>query len=142
MRREASEEKRFLKEIMLLNKHLPRKRKTLSELLREDKPFIVGQDGNRHRFRKDELKTLAATLNEQETASLKLPIYIELAPADFGRGTARISGKTACKLVMKTLDISEERLEHENELFIYRTDIRELRRKFPTTTQYMFSTRI
>ena len=44
------------KQILTLNKHLPRKRKFLDELLLEERPHVIGADGTRHRFKKAELK--------------------------------------------------------------------------------------
>ena len=53
------------KQILSLNKHLPRKRKFLDELLKEEQPHVVGADGTRHRFKKDELKKLSEILMNQ-----------------------------------------------------------------------------
>lgn len=66
------------KQILSLNKHLPRQRKFLDELLQEERPHVLGADGTRHRFKKDELKKLAEILEETEHHMLKLPIYIEI----------------------------------------------------------------
>jgi len=66
------------KQILSLNKHLPRQRKFLDELLQEERPHVVGADGTRHRFKKDELKKLSEILDKSEHHLLKLPIYIEI----------------------------------------------------------------
>lgn len=44
------------KQILSLNKHLPRQRKFLDELLFLERPHVLGADGTRHKFKKDELK--------------------------------------------------------------------------------------
>nr|MCR5852193.1 DUF61 family protein [Methanophagales archaeon] len=136
-----------------LNRHLPAVRKTLAELLREEKPAIIGRDNTMHRIRKEELEMLASMLRSQERERLKIPIYIELSPE--WRGIARIHGALECKVVLKILGKPAERErgvvegealegesaeEHEarDEIFINRADVRRLRRALPTTTQYAF----
>ena len=131
-----------------LNRHLPAVRKTLAELLREEKPAIIGRDNTMHRIRKEELEMLASILGDSERERLKIPIYIELSPE--WRGIARIHGALECKVVLKILgkpaererDVVEgesaEEREARDEIFINRADVRRLRRALPTTTQYAF----
>ncbi|MFQ5888175.1 MAG: DUF61 family protein, partial [Candidatus Hydrothermarchaeales archaeon] len=123
------------KEVQFLNKHLAKERRSLEDLLKEDKPRIILRDGSRHLFKKAELEKLARILPEGEHSNLRLPIYIELSPDRFGSGTARITGKVDCQLIAKIIDLKYEK----DEIFIYRPDIRKLRRELPTTTQYMFT---
>ncbi|MGZ7070087.1 MAG: DUF61 family protein, partial [Methanobacterium sp.] len=52
------------KQVISLNRHLPKRRKSLEELLKEDKPHIIGVDGTRHRFRNSELKKIADLIEE------------------------------------------------------------------------------
>lgn len=122
------------KEIFSLNKHVPRRRKTLKELLVEERPHVVDGAGNRHRFKRNELKYLSNLLSEDECSKLKLPIYIEIESETSG---AIISGMIERKIVSIILD--KEILD--GEMFIYRPEMRILRRKLPTTTQYMFLVR-
>ena len=152
-RREDFEERTLANLVRSLNRHLPAVRKTLAELLREEKPAIIGRDNTMHRIRKEELEMLASMLRPQERERLKIPIYIELSPE--WRGIARIHGALECKVVLKILGKTAERergvvegeaLEGENaeehkardEIFINRADVRRLRRALPTTTQYAF----
>jgi uncharacterized protein (UPF0216 family) len=72
------EENLLKKQILSLNRHLPRRRKNLKELLEEDKPHVVGTDGTRHRFKRDELKKIASMIPEEVWERLKLPVYIEI----------------------------------------------------------------
>ncbi len=122
------------KQIFSLNRHIPRKRKFLDELLKEDKPHVVGADGIRHRFKKDELKIIKEILDESELHLLKLPIYIEM---DSNASGSRISGRLENKIICKILDIKE----CNNETYLYRQDIKTLRKILPTTTQYIFLVR-
>ncbi len=123
------------KEVQLLNRHLARERRSLKDLLDEDKPRITLRDGSSHLFKKAELEKLAKDLPKDQHTKLRLPIYIELSSDRFGAGTARITGKIECQIISKILNLKHER----DEIFIYRQDIRKLRRELPTTTQYMFT---
>ncbi|MFQ5975995.1 MAG: DUF61 family protein [Candidatus Hydrothermarchaeales archaeon] len=123
------------KEVQLINRHLAKERRSLEELLREDKPGILLRDGSRHLLKKAELEKLAMILPRSEHINLRLPIYIELSSERFGSGTARITGRFNCQVIAKILNLKYEK----DEIFIYRPDIRKLRRELPTTTQYMFT---
>lgn len=122
------------KQVLSLNMHLPRKRKTLAELLEEDKPHVIGADGVRHRFRNDEIKKIASLINTKHHKNLKLPIYIEIDTTTSG---ARIAGKLETQIVCKILKLDP----CKKELFIYRPEMKELRKEFPTVTQYIFLVR-
>ncbi len=122
------------KQILSLNRHIPRKRKFLDELLREEKPHVMGADGIRHRFKKDELNVIKNILNESELHLLKLPIYIEM---DSNASGSKISGRLENKVICKVLDIQD----CNNESYLYRQDIKMLRKELPTTTQYIFLVR-
>jgi uncharacterized protein (UPF0216 family) len=139
------DDKIFMKAVKALNKHLPDERKTLFDLLNEDKPGVQGRDQSIHRIKREELEELARLIPKEEYKNLRLPIYIELT-SDYGRGIARIHGRLDCEIVRRILgegrEGSEEQHEKESEkgdeIFIYRADVRRLRRKLPTTTEYAF----
>jgi uncharacterized protein (UPF0216 family) len=139
------DDKIFTKAVKALNKHLPAERKTLFDLLNEDKPGVQGRDQSIHRIKREELEELARLIPKDEYKNLRLPIYIELT-SDYGRGIARIHGRLDCEVVRRILgegtEGSEEQHEKESEkgdeIFIYRADVRRLRRKLPTTTEYAF----
>lgn len=122
------------KQIKNLNKHLPKGRASLAELLEQETPQVEIRDGSTHRFKKSELQSLADILPEDEHSQLKLPIIVRISP-QLGRGAAKISGKMEQKVLRKILDKEEE---NEGELIIYRPEIRIVRKKLPTTTQYAF----
>lgn len=136
------DDKTFVKAVKALNKHLPAERKSLFALLTEDKPAVQGRDQSIHRIRREELEEIARLIPKEEYKNLRLPIYIELTP-DYGRGIARVHGKLDCELVKRILgNVKEGSKERESEkvdeIFIYRDDVRRLRRKLPTTTEYAF----
>ncbi|WP_414470458.1 DUF61 family protein [Methanobacterium sp. ACI-7] len=122
------------KQILSLNRHIPRRRKNLAELLEEEKPHVLGSDGTRHRFKKDELKKIALLIDEKNYKNLKLPLYIEI---DSTSSSSRINGRLESQLVCKILNIEP----CKDELFIYKLDIKKLRSEFPTATQYIFLVR-
>jgi hypothetical protein len=122
------------KQIITLNRHIPRKRKTLQELLKEEKPHVLGADGTRHRFHKAELDKLAEIIPESEHDLIKLPFYIEIDATISG---ARITGKQECRVLEQILSVECD----DNEIFIYRPYIRILRKELPTTSQYIFLNR-
>lgn len=123
------------KQIKNLNRHLPKGRASLAELLEKEKPQIETRDGSTHRFKKDELEYLAEILPEERHSKLRLPIIVRISPG-LGRGTAKISGKVEQEVLKKILN--EEEKEEKDELLIYRPEIRAIRRKLPSTTQYAF----
>ncbi|GAB6054994.1 DUF61 family protein [Methanobacterium movens] len=119
------------KQILILNRHLPKRRKTLQLLLEEDRPHVVGSDGTRHRFKKDEINLLKKILDDSDIKKLKLPIYMEIQSVNSG---AKISGKLETEIVCKILKIEE----CSDPLFIYRADLKNLRKILSSTTQYIF----
>ena len=125
----------FLKnQIRNLNQHLPKGRTPLSKLLKQKKPQIETRDGSKHRFKKKELEFLADMLPKEKHSKLRLPIIMRLSPGK-GRGTAEISGTVEKEVFRKILDKEKD---DEDRFYIYRPEIREIRRKLPTTTQYAF----
>jgi len=123
-------ERIFAKTIQVMNRHLPAKRKTLSELLKEENPRITGKDNSVNRISKKELNLLSSKIPESEWNRLKLPIIIEMT-LDY----ATIRGKLECKIARSILKTKKG---EENKIIIYMPEIRELRRALPTTTQYAF----
>lgn len=123
------------KQLQILNRHLPISKRSLASLLREPAPCIALKDGSEHCFKKEELKKLSKIIPPDDWSKLSLPILIELGSSLYGRGTARISGKLECQIAAKVLGKDFE----GEELFIYRPELKKLRKELPTTTQYMFT---
>jgi uncharacterized protein (UPF0216 family) len=122
------------KQILSLNRHLPRQRKSLKELLKEDKPHVIGVDGTRQRFKTYEIKKIAEIIPPEEHHLLKLPIYLEIESQTSG---THISGKLELKVVCHILNLKD----CHSEKYIYRPEMRLLRKELPTTTQYIFLVR-
>ena len=128
-----SEDRLIKLELARLNVHLPERRVSLKEALSSAKPGVVARDGSTHAFKRDELEILAKLLPEADREKLRLPILISLDPK-LGRGSARISGKSEAWVVGQILG----KKGTAEELLIYRPEVAILRRKLPTTTQYLF----
>lgn len=132
------EKKISLRFIQTLNRHLPKKRITLKQILQEDKPGIENLDGSIHSFDKKELERLASIIPEWEQDKLRLPIYLEMS-SSMERGSIRISGRSECAAISRILgkETPEKRVES---MIIYYPHLLKIRKELPTTTQYMFTT--
>lgn len=130
------DKKMLIKTIQTMNQHLPGKRLPLTELLAMEKPGIKSKDNTFFIMDKAELDLISQSLPRFLWNRLRLPLLIEMSP-DFGSGAARIQGEIETEMVSKLL--GKARPEGKS-LIIYLPDVRELRRKLPTTTQYAFVT--
>lgn len=124
---------RYLKhELARLNVHLPEMRMSLREALSSPRPQIRTRAGGVYIFKREELEFLSRLLPESYWSKLQLPILIALEPK-LGRGAARISGEAEAMVAGKILN-----KKATGELLIYRPEVAILRRKLPTTTEYLF----
>ncbi|KCZ72461.1 hypothetical protein ANME2D_00888 [Candidatus Methanoperedens nitroreducens] len=129
--------------IQILNRSLPAKKKTLKELLLEDKPSIKNRDGSTHLFDRKELEKLAAMVPEQERGRLRLPLYLEMS-ASMERGSIKISGRLECMIIKKILYGDEPSKDKYAEdikdyMIIYYPHLLKIRKELETTTQFMFT---
>ena len=120
-------------ELNKLNVHLPKRRISLKEALKSTRPQVAIRDGSVHGFKREELDFLAGLVPEVDWGMLQLPILIALDPK-FGRGAARITGEAEVMVISQILG----KKSTGGELLIYRPDVAIIRRKLPTTTQYLF----
>ena len=120
-------------ELGRLNAHIPEKRVTLRAAISSAHPQVSTKDGGVHAFKRDELKFLSEIFPEDDWDKLQLPIFISLEP-NLGKGTARISGEAEAKVACQILGKEET----GGELIIYRPEVAAIRRKLPTTMQYIF----
>ncbi len=132
------DKKILVKTIQTLNQHLPSRRLTLAELIAMDKPGIKGKDNTFFVIDKAELELISKSLPRFLWNRIRLPLLIEMAP-DFGSGSARIQGEAEVEAVSKILGKGRP---DKKFIIIYMPEVRELRRKLPTTTQYAFLTSI
>jgi uncharacterized protein len=128
----------LVKTIQTMNQHLPNKRINLTELMTMEKPGIKGKDNTFFIVDKAELDLISKSIPRFLWSRLRLPMLIEMSP-DYGNGAARVQGETEVELVSKIL--GKERSQAK-QIIIYLPEVRELRRKLPTTTQYAFVTNL
>ena len=128
----------LVKTIQIMNQHLPNRRTNLTELMAMEKPGIKGKDNTFFVIDKAELNLISQSFPRFMWSRLRLPMLIEMSP-DFGNGAARIQGEAEVEVVARIL--GKERPQGK-QIIIYLPEVRELRRKLPTTTQYAFLTNL
>ncbi|MDD2836265.1 MAG: DUF61 family protein, partial [Methanothrix sp.] len=99
---------------------------------------IKGRDNTFFIIEKAELDLISQSIPRFLWSRLRLPLLIEMSP-DYGNGAARVQGEPEVELVAKVLGKDRPR---ERQIIIYLPEVRELRRKLPTTTQYAFVTNL
>lgn len=109
------------------------RKKTLRELLEEEKPHVV-INGKRHRIKKRELNLLKELTDNLD---LKIPIVLEI-DASLESGTVKISGPEEVKVISKILGRDISPFSEESTLYIYKPELKIVRRHLPTTTVYLF----
>lgn len=132
--------KMSVKFLQALNKHLPAKRKTLKELLDEERPSIKARDSSTHYFDKKELEKLASMISNRDYDRLRLPIYVEMS-SSMERGAIKISGGLECMIIRRILYGNEKPRTEETKdsMIIYYPHLMKIRKELPTTTQFMFT---
>ena len=126
-------------ELRLLNAHLPCQQKPLSDLLGEEYPHVMCNDGSSHLFKKKELAYLAGLIQTDEQEALVLPMLIEIDP---GQDEMAIicRGKLEQEVISKVLGMPVT--VRRNRAAIYKPQLAMLRKALKTTTQYLFSSNI
>ncbi len=121
----------------LLNAYLPRRRKTLSELMGEIHPHVECGDGSKHFFKKKELEYMAEMLDNEESSILPLPIMIEVGSQE-GRMVVKSKSGIEARIFSVILDMP---IPWKSEtVTIFRPQLQIIRRFLKTTTQYVFGT--
>jgi uncharacterized protein (UPF0216 family) len=126
-------------ELRVVNTGLPQSQKRLSNLLNEKYPYVVCNDGSTHFFKKNELEYLASMIDTDEQEALPLPMLIELG-ANQAEAAVICAGKVEEKVLLKVLNMRVTC--EESRIRIYKPQLALLRRKFKTTTVYVFSPKI
>lgn len=125
-------------ELRVLNAHLPRRQKRLSDLLGEKYPHVVCSDDTTHLFKRKELEHLAGILDSEEQEVLLLPMLIELGPNQDEAAIICEQGIEE-KVISKILNMPL--IYKQKRIMIYRPQLGVIRKVLKTTTQYLFSIR-
>ncbi len=123
-------------ELRVLNAHLPRHQKPLSDLLGEKYPHVVCNDGTTHLFKRKELEYLAGVIDTEEQEVLLLPMLIELGPNQ-DEATIICEQGIEEKVISKILDMPLT--YKQKRITIYKLQLGVIRKVLKTTTQYIFS---
>jgi len=126
-------------ELRIVNTGLPQSQKRLSNLLEEKYPHVVCNDGSTHFFKRSELEYLASMIDTDEQKALPLPMLIELG-ANQAEAAIICEGKVEEKVISKALNMPVTC--EGKRIRIYKPQLALLRRKFKTTTVYVFSPKI
>lgn len=78
-------------DIEKMNDHLPTERKTLTELLSEEKPQVKSKKNQTHNIKKKDLETICALFPEEEWENVNLPIVL-LRRTEMEKGLYSVSG--------------------------------------------------
>lgn len=122
------------REIRTLNTHLPKQRRTLSELLKSSNPAVEAVDGSSILMRTSELEELAKIVPKAYHARLKLPLMV-LRRIELGKSIYTIGGEQIEEFtVKKILRITNLDYHHMytdcDPSFIYRPQVSELLSRF------------
>lgn len=121
-------------EIRKLNSHLPRRRRTLADLLKEEAPSVESVDGGRIVMRRGDVESLAHIVPEYLRGDLKLP-FVVMRRMDMGRSVFVVLGEKLEEFTVKRiLGLTGEPYERmhvdEEPLVLYRPHVSELLHKF------------
>ena len=122
-------------EMRKLNQHLPKQRRSLGELLREETPQVSSIDGKSIVMRKEELEKLASLVSKDALERIRLPIVF-IRRSEMGRGAYTVLGDkpeayiVALALGSFTGDLEEYRRQSEREIIVYKPEVSELTRQY------------
>ena len=124
-------------ELRLVNSGLPSAQKSLSTLLAEPQPQISCADGTQQMMKRSELRYLSSLLDPADYDSLLLPMLIEMA-GQHSEATVLCRTETELTLISAILEMHLQ-YERPGRLRIYKPQLALVRKKMPTTTQYVLS---
>ena len=122
-------------ELQKLNKHLPKNRKTLRELLSEESPEVTTVGGETTHLRKNEVEAFRASLSDDLLDRVKLPLVL-LRRRDLGAGAFTLLGDVyeeyaLAKLVNNFDGTLADFKESKDPLLVfYKPQVSELVRRF------------
>ena len=121
-------------EIRRLNSHLPKRRRTMSDLMKSTDPTIEAVDGTSILLRTIEIKELSTIVPAEYQDRLKLPMII-LRRMDLGKSTYTVSGElleefTVKKILGATDADFHQMYTGQEPFFLYRPQVVELLRRY------------
>ncbi|MHA1408991.1 MAG: DUF61 family protein [Candidatus Odinarchaeia archaeon] len=127
-------------EIKSLNNHLPKNKKSFSELILEDNPYIETKNGERYYINKKELEDIKGDIPEDDKGMLKLPLVF-IRRVELGAGVYTLSGgKIEIKLVNRLLkNTGNDTKISLSAPYIYKPQLSALKRKYRTIISIGFA---
>ena len=121
-------------ELRKLNTHLPKQRRSLSELLKMKEPTVKAADGSDIILGKSDLADLAKIVPAEYHDLVKLPIIV-LRRMELGRSIYTVSGErveefTVRKILGLTNQEYYQMYKDQEATFLYRPQVTELIRRF------------
>ena len=121
-------------ELRKLNTHLPKQRRSLTELLKLKDPTVEANDGSAIVLKKSDLEELARIVPHEYQDRLKLPIII-IRRMELGRSVYTVSGERVEEFTVKrilglTSDEYYQMYKDQETAYLYRPQVTELLRKF------------
>lgn len=123
-------------EMRRLNAHLPKARRAVKDLLKEDPPSVPTVDGAKIIMKKSELEEFATALPEEVRDRVRLPL-IFLRRTELGAGAFTLMGDAAEEFALSKMakgyegSLDDFKRNHREKLF-YKPEISELMRRFHT----------
>lgn len=130
------EEGQVRKMLEMMNRHVPSKRSSLAELLRQREAGYKGRDGVDYRIKKAELDLLAGMLDETEWGKLKLPIIVMTDTSSDSGGSWKVMGRVEVKVVSALVGREPE---SSDQMRLFNPHVGKLRSVLPTATTTLFS---
>ncbi len=122
-------------EMRRLNTHLPKKRQTITELLKEETPSVPSVDGSRIIMKRTELESLASKLGDDLHDRVKLPLVL-LRRTELGPGAFTLLGDFVEEFALfnvttdNKVTLEEFRKTHTTPTIFYKPQVSELLRMF------------
>ncbi len=123
-------------EMRRLNAHLPKNRRTVKDLLREDLPSVPTVDEGKIIMKKSELEEFATALPEEVMDRVRLPLVL-LRRTELGAGAFTLMGDPAEEFALSKIakgyegSFDDFKRNHREKLF-YKPQVSELMRRFHT----------
>jgi len=130
------EEGQIRKMLEMMNRHIPSKRSSLADLLKQREAGYKGKDGVDYRIKKAELDLLAGMLDDMERNKLKLPIIIMTDTSSDHGGSWKVMGRVEVKVVSALVGREPE---FPDQMRLFNPHVGKLRSVLPTATTTMFS---
>ncbi len=122
-------------ELRKLNKHLPKNRKTIRELLAEEQPSVSTVGGEKANMKKSEVEALSAGLPDELRDKVRLPLVL-LRRRELGPGAFTLLGDPNEEYAVSNIlgeyngTLAEFQRSRQSPTVFYKPQVSELTRRF------------